>query len=73
MPALHSPCAGFAGTGAPVHEIEITSEMSEAGMLAYVSHDEDFESREEIVAHIFRAMLAAATTSKAPDRAVEGT
>jgi hypothetical protein len=45
--------------GAPADEIEITPEMIEAGTLALSKHDEEFESSDEAVVRIFRAMLEA--------------
>lgn len=48
--------------GAPAIEIEITPAMIEAGALALSKHDAEFESSEEAVARIFRAMLAAPRT-----------
>jgi hypothetical protein len=40
-------------------EIEITPEMIEAGVMAYVQRDDVFETQEEIVSRIFRAMVEA--------------
>lgn len=43
----------------PTDEIEITPEMIEAGVLAFVEHDDFFEGKEDAVRRVFRAMIAA--------------
>jgi len=40
MPALHSPCADSAGTGAPDTEIEITPAMIRVGAAALMDSSE---------------------------------
>jgi len=44
---------------APGNEIEITSEMIEAGVSALCRYDPEFDSREEGVERIFRVMAMA--------------
>lgn len=58
---MHNPDSVLekSGTGAPEKESEITPEMIEAGVGAYCRSNEDFESKESIVANIFGAMLNA--------------
>lgn len=46
--------------GAGALGVEITPAMIEAGLIAYMDRDSRFESHEEIVAHIYRAMAARA-------------
>jgi hypothetical protein len=41
-------------------EIKITAEMISAGYRAYLDHDEILETKEELIAAIFTAMLLAA-------------
>ena len=45
--------------GAPGDEIEVTSEMVEAGYDAYIQFDRFFHEPEEIVRNIFLAMYRA--------------
>lgn len=42
--------------GAPGHEIKITPEMIEAGIASLFEFDSRFESEEECVTRVFRAM-----------------
>jgi hypothetical protein len=51
-----SPVATKVAAGAPETEIKITPEMTEAGVMELCSYDSAFESREEAVAKIFKAM-----------------
>ena len=45
-------------------EVEVTPEMIEAGALEFAGRDEMFESFEEIVARIYRAMWRVAPTGR---------
>ncbi len=57
----HVPPAGFDSVeaGAPDSKIEITDAMLRAGVSALCRYDSEFESREEGVERIFRAMMEA--------------
>src|SRR5258707_13513358 len=62
MPALHSPCAESVGTGAPANEINVTPEMSEAGVNALwatgaIEHPGGAD--ESVVQAVFAAMISA--------------
>ena len=55
-------CAGQASA-----DIEITPEIIEAGVTAYLECDREFDSYEQIISNVFQAMTEA---SHAPNRAV---
>jgi hypothetical protein len=46
-------------------EIEITPEMIEAGIEAYIDGEEYFEGRDDIVMRIFKKMIAASDVRSA--------
>ncbi|MGH6811305.1 MAG: hypothetical protein ACREDM_02860 [Methylocella sp.] len=55
--SLDSP-APVEGTGAPEAEIEITTEMIEAGRDVLSTFNQEFDIAEDFVAEIYRAMEA---------------
>jgi len=55
---LRASADSAVGAGAPVREVEITSAMMEAGILAYVSYDSRFEELEDVVPRVYRSMEA---------------
>jgi hypothetical protein len=59
MSEIRLPRVDSVGRGAPADEIEITPGMLRAGVSALCSYDSEFESREEGVERIFRAMYQA--------------
>jgi hypothetical protein len=58
--SLHSPRADSTGTGAP-EEIEVTPAMIEAGLEAFAGYSPRFDSREEMVVSVYRAMTILAS------------
>jgi hypothetical protein len=59
MADVVSRYADSIGAGAPADKTEITPEMKQAGAFAWAQGDSEFDSPEEIVSRIFRAMMEA--------------